>query len=678
MRAVLLLGSLLVSLESALLTPPRKAPMVHKHVVDRHTVGDKHTVVLTVTGEPCHFPFQYHRQLYHKCTPKGQHGPRPWCATTPNFEQDQRWAYCLEPKKAQDHCSKHNPCQRGGTCVNMPRGPHCICPEHLTGKHCQREKCFEPQLFQFFHENETWLKLKPAGVAKCQCQGPQAHCKPLASQVCPTNPCLNRGRCLEVDGHQLCSCPEGYAGRNCDVDIKASCYHGRGLSYRGTADTSFSGARCQPWASEVTYRNLTAEQARSWGLGHHAFCRNPDNDTRPWCFVWSGDRLSWEYCLLSPCQAPTRAAPQMPQGRRDFPLPSLSALQKPQTTTQTPPQSPMLAKEGAGSPSREDSGRATFQPLLNLPVLSTGFPTASRAMPEQRTPLPTKGPAGCGQRLRKRLSSMSRISEGLVALPGAHPYIAALYWGHNFCAGSLIAPCWVLTAAHCLQNRPAPEELTVVLGQDRHNQSCAQCQTLAVRTYHLHEAFSSITYQHDLALLRLQESADGNCVRLSPSVQPVCLPSSAARPGESEAMVCEVAGWGHQFEGAEEYSTFLQEAQVPLISQERCSAPDVHGTAFAPGMLCAGFLEGGADACQGDSGGPLVCEDEAAEHQLILRGIVSWGSGCGDRNKPVQSGSVNLPRLNVTTPPSHTSQCPGCRRREQPGIPRKCKVRGIL
>lgn len=47
-------------------------------------------------------------------------------------------------------------------------------------------------------------------------------------------------------------------------------------------------------------------------------------------------------------------------------------------------------------------------------------------------------------------------------------------------------------------HRPPPEELTVVLGQDRHNQSCEQCQTLAVRAYRLHEAFSPITYQHDL------------------------------------------------------------------------------------------------------------------------------------------------------------------------------------
>uniref|UniRef100_A0A2K6F965 Coagulation factor XII n=1 Tax=Propithecus coquereli TaxID=379532 RepID=A0A2K6F965_PROCO len=586
MRALLLLGSLLVNLESTLLAPPWKAPKEHRVKMDEHTV------VVTVTGEPCHFPFQYHRRLYHTCIHKGQPGPQPWCATTPNFDQDQRWAYCLEPKKAKDHCSKHSPCQKGGTCVNTLTGPHCICPEHLTGRHCQREKCFEPQLLQFYDENQIWFRAEPAGVAKCQCKGPDAHCKQLASRACRTNPCLNRGRCLEAEGLRLCQCPAGYTGPFCDVDTEASCHDGRGLSYRGMARTTLSGAPCQPWASETTYRSVTAEQALKWGLGGHAFCRNPDNDTRPWCFVLSGDRLSWEYCDLARCQPPVQAAPSIrdlslpPQ---PLPLSPQPPLQTPQPTTQTQPQS------------------QTPGPLL--------------PKPEQQSPLSRTRLLGCGQRLRKRLSSVSRVVGGLVALPGAHPYIVALYWGHSFCAGSLIAPCWVLTAAHCLQDRPAAEELTVVLGQERHNQSCEQCQTLSVRSYRLHEAFSPVSYQHDLG-------AWGR-------------PRGEGETGSWHSLVCPLSGRrasslcsGFGFAGAEEYSSFLQEAQVPFISLERCSDPDVHGAAILPGMLCAGFLEGGTDACQGDSGGPLVCEEEAAEQRLTLRGIVSWGSGCGDRNKP--------------------------------------------
>lgn len=53
--------------------------------------------------------------------------------------------------------------------------------------------------------------------------------------------------------------------------------------------------------------------------------RNPDNDTRPWCFVWSGDRLSWEYCLLAQCQAPVRGTLQAPPVYQDSPLLSLGS-----------------------------------------------------------------------------------------------------------------------------------------------------------------------------------------------------------------------------------------------------------------------------------------------------------------------------------------------------------------
>ncbi|XP_028719423.1 coagulation factor XII [Peromyscus leucopus] len=595
MRALLLLGFLLMSLDLTLLAPPWKGPKEFKHG------ADEPTVVLTADGKLCHFPFLYLRRMHHRCihNHKGRPGSRPWCSTTPNFDQDQQWGYCSEPKKVKDHCSKHSPCHKGGTCVNTPNGPHCLCPEHLTGKHCQREKCFEPQLLRFFHEDEVWFRAGSEGLARCQCKGSRPHCKPLASQACSTNLCLNGGSCLQVEGHQLCHCPEGYTGPFCDLDIKATCYEGNGLSYRGKAGTTLSGAPCQRWTSEATYWNMTKKQALSWGLGHHAFCRNPGNDIRPWCYVWSGDRLSWDYCDLQQCQTPTQATltPRVPLKRQELPVPRPSTLQKPQPTSQEPSLSHALD-----------------------------------ASPEHQPPLGRTSPAGCGQRFRKRLSPLSRVVGGLVALPGSHPYIAALYWGNNFCAGSLIAPCWVLTAAHCLQNRPAPEELTVVLGQDRHNQSCERCQTLAVRSYRLHEGFSSITYQHDLALLRLQENENNSCAIMSPHVQPVCLPIGAAAP--SETVLCEVAGWGHQFEGADEYANFLQEARVPFISQERCSSSDMHGDAILPGMLCAGFMEGGTDACQGDSGGPLVCEEGDGEHQLTLRGVISWGSGCGDRNKP--------------------------------------------
>ncbi|KAF5920564.1 hypothetical protein HPG69_012045 [Diceros bicornis minor] len=427
MRALLLLGSLMASLELALSTPPWKAPKQHKHIAEEHMVEASGSL-------------------------------ETWHGSS----------------LSQDHCPL-----------------------------LSSEKCFEPQLLQVFHENEIWYRPGPAGVAKCQCKGPDGHCKPLASQVCRTNLCLNGGRCLEAEGRRLCLCPAGYAGRFCDVgesgsagkqeprphvgrarggggaregkaqeraagghrsswlqraplsrDTEANCYHGRGLGYRGTASTTISGARCRPWASEATYRNVTAEQALNWGLGDHAFCRcagrgragrppppwgplgiltlqqrpfcgyrNPDNDTRPWCFMWSGDRLGWEYCRLAQCQALAPAAPQIPRptqvpsGHQNLPSPSLSALPKPQPTIPTP---------------------------------------ASHATPEQPSRLPSTGPTGCGQRLRKRLSPLSRIVGGLVALPGAHPYMAALYSRHRFCGGCLIAPCWVLTAAHCLQNLQVP------------------------------------------------------------------------------------------------------------------------------------------------------------------------------------------------------------------------------
>lgn len=70
--------------------------------------------------------------------------------------------------------------------------------------------------------------------------------------------------------------------------------------------------------------------------------------------------------------------------------------------------------------------------------------------------LPEPVPAerqGCGRRHRKRSFLRPRIIGGSSSLPGSHPWLAAIYIGNNFCSGSLVHTCWVVSAAHCFSNR---------------------------------------------------------------------------------------------------------------------------------------------------------------------------------------------------------------------------------
>lgn len=92
---------------------------------------------------------------------------------------------------------------------------------------------------------------------------------------------------MEVDKGEWKSEPEdtNRAVPRISLDMNANCYDDKGLSYRGRARTTLSGAPCQRWASEATFWNVTATQALNKGLGHHAFCRFVGRD-------WAGQLAS--------------------------------------------------------------------------------------------------------------------------------------------------------------------------------------------------------------------------------------------------------------------------------------------------------------------------------------------------------------------------------------------------
>ncbi len=54
----------------------------------------------------------------------------------------------------------------------------------------------------------------------------------------------------------------------------------------------------------------------------------------------------------------------------------------------------------------------------------------------------------------------------------------------------------------------------------------------------------------------------------------------------------------HVISAADYGSNHLLDANVLLISQEKCSEPAVYGRVLDNTMFCAGYLQGGVDSCQ--------------------------------------------------------------------------------
>uniref|UniRef100_H2ZS92 Peptidase S1 domain-containing protein n=1 Tax=Latimeria chalumnae TaxID=7897 RepID=H2ZS92_LATCH len=140
-----------------------------------------------------------------------------------------------------------------------------------------------------------------------------------------------------------------------------------------------------------------------------------------------------------------------------------------------------------------------------------------------------------------------RIIGGSSALPGSHPWLAAIYIGDQFCAGSLIHPCWVATAAHCFAASPLESTIRVVLGQHTFNRTSATTQSFEVDSYMVYPKYSPFSLiEHDIALVKLKRIYH-HCVNRSRFIQTICLPDKDLSFPEGHP--CQIAGWGHLNEG---------------------------------------------------------------------------------------------------------------------------------
>lgn len=218
------------------------------------------------------------------------------------------------------------------------------------------------------------------------------------------------------------------------------------------------------------------------------------------------------------------------------------------------------------------------------------------------------------------------IVGGKPAPDGRYPWMVPLLlsgvadnYEAQWCGASLVSPTKVLTAAHC-----TGPQFDILIGST--DLASGQGRRVRVAKTTRHPNYNRLDDSYDLAVLTLAEPVlDVAPVRFISSLEE----EARAMPDGTKLTV---VGYGVTQSGGLT-SSILRQVKVPVVNRDACNSEPMYPERVGHTEFCAGYAKGGKDSCRQDSGGPLFRRGKTAQDDVQV-GIVSWGDGCAQPNKP--------------------------------------------